>query len=61
LLLPEILARLRTSDTRWILSIAGEGSSSKRSERVRPSWDLKSGRELLGYVPSGPLGALAFP
>jgi glycosyltransferase involved in cell wall biosynthesis len=54
LLLPEILALLRTSDTRWRLTIAGEGVLEQSIRARARELGVEDSLELVGYVPSGP-------
>ena len=53
-LLPEILARLRQTDRRWRLAVAGVGPMAEPVRRRAEELGVASALDLLGYVPNGP-------
>lgn len=52
-LLPEILALLRKTDTRWRLAIAGSGPMEQPVRQRAAELGVEHAVELLGYVPNG--------
>jgi glycosyltransferase involved in cell wall biosynthesis len=54
LLLPEILAGLRTRDPRWRLVVVGQGSLEAEVRARADELGVAAALELRGYVPSGP-------
>jgi glycosyltransferase involved in cell wall biosynthesis len=54
LLLVEVLARLRSRDPRWRLTVAGDGPERGRLERLAAARGLGAALELRGHVPNGP-------
>jgi glycosyltransferase involved in cell wall biosynthesis len=55
LLLVEVLARLLARDSRWRLTIAGEGPLRHAVQRRAVELGVDGAIDLLGYVPNGPL------
>jgi glycogen synthase len=53
-LLPEILAGLRQTDSRWSLAVAGVGPMAESVRRRAEELGVASALDLLGYVPNGP-------